>query len=208
MPLQKSKRKKISPKTLITGLIVFLMVSSILGIISNRNSDESGRLEYNGYDFSLVNNRWQVKVDGQTYTFDYHPTELENLNVSPQALAKIITSPIVYFTFDPGWKDSSYLDLLRLQFDTTIPAKYGIQFVSAVTTNETVVDYKGREISYDLPIVTCQDAGGMVPVIYAVESNETSMLLDGQCIVMSVSSGNDLWRMRDRILYTYLGIMV
>ncbi|MBW2974554.1 hypothetical protein KY366_02450, partial [Candidatus Woesearchaeota archaeon] len=60
---------------------------------------------------------------------------------------------------------------------------------------------------FDLPIITCGDATPAVPVIYFMKSDQTNITMQGGCIIAEARSGVDILRMKDRMLYSALGIM-
>jgi hypothetical protein len=66
-------KKQDKNKIYIGIFIVFLMISSTLGLIYGSDTKES----YNGYSFTLTDGGWVVFVNNQYWDFNYLPDELE-----------------------------------------------------------------------------------------------------------------------------------
>ena len=61
--------------------------------------------------------------------------------------------------------------------------------------------------SFDAPIITCSDATAFVPVIYLVESNETTGKIVNNCIIIESQDQNSYTAYIDLIAYKILGII-
>ena len=63
------------------------------------------------------------------------------------------------------------------------------------------------ENEFGMPEITCQDATLKVPVVYFKESNETKVYLQGECIIAEGSNGFDFLVIKDRLVFSILGIL-
>ena len=46
-----------------------------------------------------------------------------------------------------------------------------------------------------------------VPVIYFKQSNETKVIIDDDCIIAEARNNIDILRIKDRLLYSMLGVI-
>ncbi len=60
---------------------------------------------------------------------------------------------------------------------------------------------------FNKPVITCKNATLYVPVIYFKKSNETSITLEGNCIIAEAFRGEDFTKIKDRLVYGALGVM-
>ena len=58
-----------------------------------------------------------------------------------------------------------------------------------------------------MPIIACDDATPLIPVIYFVESNETKIYKQENCIIAEADTSVDVIRIKDRLLYGIHGII-
>lgn len=61
--------------------------------------------------------------------------------------------------------------------------------------------------TFDMPIITCEDATPVVPIIYFKQSNQTKVSLEENCIIVEARNNIDILRIKDRLLYSMLGII-
>jgi len=194
-----AKRKKTN---LVTALLLaFLMISSIAGYMSNRNSLNVVR--YNNFVFrqeqdSYGNLRWYSKIDGKEFVFDYNPKLLENINVSPVIRDRILSSKYVILTFEPSDRFTmNYFDRARYDFGSVLYTK-GINVASAIANTSE---------DYNLTIMTCDNSTQQIPVIYMFKGNKTEIRMEGDCIILECSENYEILALKDRLLYSILGVM-
>jgi len=159
------------------------------------NSNPSAN-EYNGFSFAQdsTSRMFQTKVNDKTYSFYNWPGYLEDVSIDPAVAPLLSQAQVVIYTFDPVAPNLPMIEQVRYDFSTIIPA----QTVFAVTKNDTT--YAA------LPLLTCKDAEPATPVIFLNVSDNTSIVLQGSCIIVN-ANGTEFIRARDRLLYTYLGVM-
>ena len=182
---------------LISGFIVFSMVISIFAVIVDNQSNDNSN--YNSHKIITTNTGYKTKINSNYQDFHYYPSELERINLDSGIITKLKNSQAVAFIFDPKenvTENLQYIDLIRyetgLQFDK--PTYFG------VTSNST---------KYTLPIVTCDNATAEIPFILINISSNTSFTVSSSnpnCIIMNAKL-KELLATKDRLIYTYYGIM-
>ena len=70
-------------------VIVFLMVSSVVGFVifsgaGNDDNQTTADFEYNGYGFTKLNSGWLTKINQADVYFDYLPTEVSEINYNKE----------------------------------------------------------------------------------------------------------------------------
>lgn len=193
-PAQKEGKKP--SKTMWIGIfIAAIMILSGAGFLWK--GGDSTNLKYNGFSFALTqDNRWAADIGGQQILFYRHPSELENINMSPESADILRNTKMIYVTSDP---DDLLKDAIGLsEFDMKdIMEKKGIYFVYAFT----------KENQFNKTIITCSNATRSVPVIFMEYSNQTEILYDNNCITLGANSDFNMLMLRDRLLYEMLGVM-
>ncbi|MGB9748450.1 MAG: hypothetical protein ACP5OZ_00095 [Candidatus Woesearchaeota archaeon] len=194
-----AKRKKTN---LISALLLaFLMITSIAGYMSNRNPVNV--LRYNNFVFrqeqdNYGNLRWYSKIEGKQFVFDYNPKVLENINLSPVIRDRILSSKYVIITFQPSDRFTmNYFDRARYDFGSALYEK-GINAASAIANSSD---------EYNLPIITCANSTQQTPVIYMFKGNKTEIRMESDCIVLECSENYEILALKDRLLYSILGVM-
>ncbi|NQU98332.1 hypothetical protein HQ533_02605 [Candidatus Woesearchaeota archaeon] len=185
---KKERRKKFW----MGALLAFLMVFSMLGILVGSRGGE--KWEYNGFKFTRAENAFVTKIDDKRIGFNYLPQSLLDINVSANIKAKL-SAPMIYLTFNPDndIQDLLYIDTIRNDLQRSL--------------NTIVIDSITKESdTYFLPVISCDNATEYVPVIYFSVSNQTSIVDDNGCVVLS-GKGADFFRLRDLVLYYYYGVM-
>ena len=61
--------------------------------------------------------------------------------------------------------------------------------------------------TFNLPIITCENATFAVPIIYFKQSNETKITIEDNCIIAEAINAVEILRIKDRLLYSILGII-
>ncbi|MCK4522245.1 MAG: hypothetical protein KAU20_06730 [Nanoarchaeota archaeon] len=187
---KREKRKRL----FMSLFIVAIMVFSVAGYMIGRGSSES--TEYNGFKFTRKNNYWVTDINDIEISFDYFPTEVENINISSRIIDRIKNSREVDITsdFNNSFKEGISLAHLKLSM---ILSNINIYVRKGFTANNT----------YDMPVITCEDATDFIPVILFEKYNKTGVYEDGNCIIVRAKSEIDFIAVKDRILYSVFGII-
>lgn len=173
------------------GIIIFTMVFSILAIkLGNTDTgEETEKLEYNGFKFSVNGNLLVSKINGANYNFEYSPKEVENIK-SITLKGESFNSKI-YLLYDPIEYNENDFEFIRLkQFLLSKGAN-----INFACTNE--------EGCGDLPILDCRNAN---KVVYLKTSNKNEIYTEENCIVLGAVKGDEL-KVVNRFIYGILGVI-
>ena len=191
----KKKEKRFFNKKNIVGLfIAFIMVSSLLAMW------EGGVIEkYNGFKIKTDGNTLQAKINGEWINFEYTPSALDEMDISPEAMLTLKNSNMVYFTFDPEDKLIKEIELTRMVLGESLENDFNIYTPSGVT--EQVDPYSA------LPLIDCTNATSFIPVVYFKYLNETKITQEDNCIYVYSQSGFDFAALVERIKYGLYGVI-
>jgi len=193
-----AKEKYLTKQKLMVYFIAFVMISSTFAVIffGYRQPDSQTKLTYNDYKFLRTNIGWQTKINKQNIIFTYNPKQAESLNISKEVVARLKNTPQIDLT--SAINDSFADTIAVVQFDMN-----NILSLANIYVRGGFIDYQTEAI----PIINCTAATSFVPVLYMKEGNETKLYLDGNCIIAQADKQDTFFLMRDRILYSILGIM-
>jgi len=182
--MRKKHEKKNKIGLWLAVFIAFIMLTSTIGYVFKGGSNE----KYNDFSFSRTDDgRWYTKINGRQMSFNYFPADLENINLSVEIVDKIKNTNMVYFTHDPENRYSGDIALSKEMFWPY----FQIYADSGLTVNNT----------FGLPVVGCNNATNILPVIYFKESNQTGFYLDNNCIICELRPGDDFTALKERLLY-------
>ncbi len=188
-------RKKEPKRWGVILVTLFIALSMILSIFAIVLDNQSNQLKYNGYKFSLTTEGYKVKVDDRVHTFRNYPSQLESFNFSDSSKNLLSESVAIAMLFNPNLTvdDLSYIDYSRFDFDDKIDKP-----VYFAVTEESE--------SYLLPVLGCENATSEIPFLVFNMSTETSIVEDGNCIIMNAKL-MDIIALEERIAYQMLGVM-
>ena len=187
------KKKKQSKKEVwMMGFIAFILVTSILGFVWKGGPP---KVEYNEIPFDPEGNGWSTEIDDQKVLFNYHPEEVDYINLS-QTITQRLSTVELDTTYD---LDDPYAEhIAKVQYTMEIGlSAFNVFIVKGFTT----------ENEFERQVITCEDATPYVPVIYFKKSNQTKVSLKGDCIVAEANRGEDLVKIKDRLLYAIFGVI-
>ncbi|MEK6868019.1 MAG: hypothetical protein AABX98_04300 [Nanoarchaeota archaeon] len=195
---KKEEKGFFSKKNIMSLIIVFIMVSSILAIWQG-SQDPNEVPSYNDYDVSLDDTRtYRIDSDyGDVYGYSY-PTALESIALDPAFVQYLLSSSSIVVLFDPIDPMLPYVEVLRKELareDLSLfskTASFGI-----TQANE----------SYSYPVVSC--ATTIEPTLFLRTDNMTTTRIyqDTGCIVLEAQTWEELVYLKDRVVYTLAGIM-
>ncbi len=195
IPKMAKKEKKRKLNSFLVLAISFIMVSSIIGFLySGRNN----QFKYNGINFKRDSNsnEWYFVINNKRFVFNYFPSEVELINISPDIMGRIKDTPEIDVTSDLNDSFEEEIALAKYNMALTL-GNLNVYLRNGFTTNN----------SFGLPIITCDNASLYVPVIYFKSSNRTRIYLMNDCIIADAKEPYDVLRIKDRILYSLLGVM-
>ncbi len=200
--MKRKERERITKrnKAIISILAVFLMISSIGGFVVLNSPSQSNTLTrtYDGvrYTFSVIQDStgnlfYEVKYDDRTFNAFYLPDEL----FLEEKISNYLNNVnFFYLTFSPNISDLSYVDYIRYDLQQNIPNN--IFYQSGIIEENP---------EYNLPIISCENATIIEPVIFLEEGNETTIILSDNCITIK-NTLQDVLRVRDILVYTLNGV--
>ncbi len=185
-------------KVALSLFIGFIMVTSVIGIVFvNYGSDTEGSLDYNGYKFNKANDgSLTTRINNRDVAFIYFPEELESMNLSADIVSSIKATRMIYITSDFNSNFSETIGTAEYNLGYAIQDLYSIFPVFGFIGNET-----------NLPVITCKNATSFVPVIYFKEGSASSIIKEGDCIVIESSNADGFIKARDRLVYGIAGVM-
>jgi hypothetical protein len=189
------KKENKQPQIMLSIFIAVIMISSVIGFMFGR--DEQNTMDYNGVEFYQRNFRWITRVNGQEVVFDNFPASVEHINVSQDIISRIKNTFEVDTTYDEDSKYEEELAVIQHEMGIVLDSVFNIYVRQGMT----------EQNSYNITVIDCNDATQAVPVLYFMESNQTSIYLDDNCIIAKARSGVEFVRLKDRLLYGILGII-
>ncbi len=202
---EKKNNKKKWMVIIVAGIIVFSMVMSIFAVVLD-NMDQAIP-NYNKHSFVSTDNGYKTKINGAYMNFYNYPGDLENIPLSTDIASKLKKGQGIGIIFNPEEEiqdNLQYIDVVRyeLQLEIDKPVYFGI------TKNTTQTDLSVAT-KYSLPVVECDSATAEFPLILINISMNTSFIISDtnpNCIIMNAKLRNIL-AAKDRLLYTYYGVM-
>lgn len=191
------KEKKSKTGLILVIFIAGIMVTSVFGVIffGFGNSQETTRVEYNGFTLSKGAEYWATPINNQEINFRFLPSQLEDINLTQDIINKI--SNIVEIDTTSALNDTYKEEIALANFELAQELrKLNIYIREGFTTNETA-----------RPKITCLDATNAIPVVFFIKSNTTQLTLENNCIIAEANAALDALRIKDRLLYSITGII-
>lgn len=195
---QRQDRRK---KKVMSYILVALMVASVAGIwvssTSNTNSDYSyGDFSFVVHQEPSLNYQYVFSLKGDSSGLYFYTLPQDVLSIETEGNLSEILAPAQMFVLstDDNPYYLSFYDQVRFELDM-----YSQKLSISALLNETD--------NSDFPVITCDNSTIQTPVIELRVSNQTKIVTnpDG-CIVIDSRVG-DLALVRDRLMYTSLGII-
>ncbi len=189
--MRKEKKSKLG--AVLVFFIAFIMVSSIIGFIYGGERDT---FKYKDIKFTRTQNEWSAVINNRKMVFNYFPAEVEGVNVSSDVITALLNKPEIDTTSETDDMFAEEIALAQYNMALTLN-NFNIYMRRGFTTNNT----------FDLPIITCENATVVVPIIYFEHSNETRVSIENNCVIAEARNNFDVLRIKDRLLYSILGII-
>ncbi len=188
-----------SRKNIMSLIIVFLMISSVLAIWQGSQSNSSNTIEsYNDHDITFTDEGFFIESDyGDIHGYNY-PSSLESIPFDSALALYFQSSSQVVVLFDPGDSALKYIEILRSDLAQDDFPALGQDVSFALTSNSSLYSY---------PVLDC--ASTALPTVYLHTANVTSLLIyqNHGCIVLEAARWEDLFKLKDRAIYTLADIM-
>ncbi|MBS3114554.1 hypothetical protein J4448_05625 [Candidatus Woesearchaeota archaeon] len=176
--------------------IVFIMIGTSVSFVFFGFSPATERVKYNGFSFVNNGNMWIAKISGREAAFSFLPSEVESVLAFEDFSKRLQGKLEIDVTYDLNSTYKESIALANHQMGLTLAA-YGIFVRKGFTTNNT----------FNLPIITCDNATINVPVVYFRQGNTTNINIENNCIIAEASANADFIMVKDRLLYGMLGVM-
>ena len=189
------KERKEKKKLGLILFIVFIMIGTSVSFVFFGFSPATERVKYNGFSFVNNGNIWIAEINGREAAFSFLPGEVEN--ILAEDFSKRLQGKFeIDATYDSNSTYKESIALAHHQMGLTLAA-YSIFVRKGFTTNNT----------FNLPIITCDNATINVPVVYFRHGNATNININNNCIIAEASANADFIKVKDRLLYGILGVM-
>ncbi len=177
----------------LVAFIAFIMISSVIGFLYSGQTDQ---FKYKDIKFIRTQNGWSAVINDRRVIFDYFPADVEQINLSSDIITALVNKPEIDTV--SMLNDTFSEEIALAQYNMALALNnINIYMRAGFTTNNT----------FDMPIITCEDATPVVPIIYFKQSNQTKVSLEENCIIVEARNNIDILRIKDRLLYSMLGII-
>lgn len=190
------REKKEKKKWGLILFIVFIMIGTSFSFVFFGFSGIQEKVKYKGITFARFADRWEAKINGVNAAFSFLPSEVEDISAFDDFAKELQGRFEIDVTYDLNSTYNQSIALAQYQMGLTLAA-YNIYMRSGFTANNT----------FNVPVISCDDATINVPVIYFKHGNATSIHVDNSCVIAEAPSNSDFIMVKDRILYGMLGVM-
>lgn len=191
----------IDKKTMMSIFISVIMILSVIGFVLVDYSDgEETKKTYNGYKFIRMQNGWKGNIGGEKITFNYLPNQLEDIKITPEAITQMQTSPMLAVTYDSNSKWAQDYGALQYYIEQTLNSQ--ARYIKRAVTNNTKHP--------SMQQLTCKNASKQLPVILLdvnITQDRTQMNYENNCLTITATRTNEIYRATDRLIYIILGVM-
>lgn len=190
------KDKKERKKWGLILFIVFIMIGTTFSFVFFGFSPATERVKYNGVSFVNNGNIWIAKINGREAAFSFLPSEVESVSAFEDFSKRLQGRFEIDVTYDSNSTYKESIALVQHQMGLTLAA-YNIFMRKGFTANNT----------FNLPVITCDNATMNVPVVYFKYGNATNIRMENNCIIAEASTNADFIKAKDRLLYGMLGVI-
>lgn len=170
-------------------LIVFLMVSSILGFVVGNH--QGSNLRFGDHKFEFVNGVYTTEINDATVAFLYAPDTLTDIEIPEEFTEELKNSFTVYATVDENhtFRDSVIQSVLQMS---------GNLF----ETNRIYVQPGLTTENIEIPEITCENTDELV--IYFTQEEDFSY--EDKCLKIPIITNFDAARYTESINYAVYGV--
>lgn len=189
-------------------ILVFLMVLSLVQFGSNNNT--ATRVTFNKEKFTLDQEGWHAKIDGEEMLFHSVPLEGNTSKVVMQSVFSGVTVVSAEAAIGGLLQNA---DSLQVTFDQTIPADFMQPVDQArfeLSQNFQVVNgILGESDVYSLPVITCASSSESTPVIafYVNQSAYNVTITREDTCITVVSNALDALVAKDYLILASKGVI-
>lgn len=210
--LQKAEQKRKRNTIIIGVLLVFLMISSVLGYVYSPNQENPADvLQYNDYKFRVQvteDGQSQVvvtKINGQDVFFYNLPYQLEGREFPQEFKDALVKANTIQFTTEPlGLDEAATQDRLLMQLL--------VNHFNAFSGKQGTQGVLEKSIYEERPLITCEDSASFSPVILLSYKNASALpkvsTVEGysSCFMLE-AQGIGILEARDYMIYYMNGVL-
>src|SRR3989344_5003626 len=190
------KEKKEKKKVGLILFIVMIMIGTSFSFVFFGFSGSSEVVKYDDIKFVRKIDRWEAKINDRQAAFSFLPAEAENIP-DADGSAKLLQNKFeIDTTYDLNSTYREAIALANYQMGMTL-SNYNIFIRQGMASNN----------SFNMPIIKCTGATLQVPVVYFREGNSTRISVKDNCIIAEANSNADFIRIKDRLVYSILGVI-
>ncbi len=181
--------------------IAVVMIGGVGGIFLGNPGSEPA-YSFGKYSFWGDNNRWVTEINNEDVSFYFLPQYVYYFNVSAEAIKRIKNSEGIIITFDPEINSTIKLqvvDLFKFEVSKTIVDVDSTKKIGFGAVKKTNIS--------NFPVITCNNASFIYPVIVIDYSDTTEIKLEKDCIVVSAVSEQAMVGIMDNLRYRLYGVI-
>lgn len=192
---KREKRKKALMSLILAGLMFFSVFAMGISYL------QTEKIKFNEHTFKISNDEkygntqvLTTKFNDKEIFFYTYPEQAMSIPVEGNLTNILKNSNEIVFTYDPTSNISSIVDSIRYEFSTLSDK----QFYASV--NDIYENYES------FPVITCANSSINLPVIYFMETtNTTNIFVNESCVIVNLKL-NEAVYLRDRLLLSITGI--
>ena len=191
-----AKEKKFLQKFMIY-FIAFIMITSVIGFLYGTDTgDGNTSVKEAGYKFVRKGAFWSTFIDKKEALFSRLPSEVSSIQMPADIAEKLKGTLEIDFTYDINDTNSREIAEAFYYFGKGLDFNFNKYARVGLLENST----------FNMPIITCQDATAAVPVVLFRTGNETRIFAEGECIIAE-GEQYSFSALKDRMLYGMFGIL-
>jgi flagellar basal body-associated protein FliL len=183
-------------KKLISIFIIAVMVLSTLGVVIFGFTDSGQNSDYGGIGFKQANQKWSAKINGISYQFNLHPTQLDSLNVSSNVMSMLKNAQVVGITYDPESALKQEMALAQYELSSVLQQN-----------GKLVVNGFTKKTSFKVPVITCGNSSVETPILIMEDGNSTHIRSDSSCIILEAGQDGEFIALSERLQYGFLDVI-
>lgn len=193
----KEAQKKRQIQIGVSLFFVALMVFSILGVyISDQQNRALNEFKYEEFmftieDIGLGQTALVTQVNGEDIPFYSLPQDTLAISTTGNVTKELGSSGYVVIGANVSAELLELIDLMRFDFD---------RYANVLAVSAPIFSEKEPQG------LTCANATPQVPLIFIQESTQSQIIAENNCVSIQAQP-NDLFVMRDRLLFSFTGIM-
>lgn len=181
---QEENKKRKRNQFIVGFILIFIMFFSVLGYsLGGRTSEDSNKINYNGFEFTEENGFWSLNIGNFNFLFRYNPEQVEKIYSEIKSLDNYYQKPLYTSSEDIEAEREIYTNLDQI----------ALRMQPACLEGEECV-------GENMAVKTCADN-----FIIIKKSNISSIIQEENCVFIKGPYEN-LTKITDEFLFKTLGI--